>query len=91
MDEVQKLLPRELKDLATAAFRDNRRRDQMTPEQREASAQAYEQISELTIGINADLARLYNLEHAKFLRGEIEQIEATARQFGERIRYDDAL
>ena len=66
MDEVQKLLSRELKDLATAAFRDNLRRGQMTPEQREASARAYEQIAELTTGTNAGLARLYNLERARF-------------------------
>jgi hypothetical protein len=78
-----------LKDAATAAFRDNAKRAEMTPEEREEAAQWYVQIAEQTVGTHAELARLYNLERAKFLRGEVLRIAPTARQYGEEIGYAD--
>jgi hypothetical protein len=83
------LLSKTVKDAATAAFRDNSKRAGMTPEEREEAAQWYEQIAEQTMGTHAGLARLYNLERAKFLREEVNQIAPTARQFGEEIGYAD--
>ena len=90
MNIVQQLLPRELKEAATAAFRDNAKLVQMTPQEREATAQAYEQIALLTTGEHAGLATLYNLERARFLRGEVAHIAPTARAFAQEKGIDDA-
>jgi len=81
------MLPKELKDAATAAFRDNARLAEMSPEARELAAQEYEHIAEQTLGMFAELARLYNLERAKFLRGQVEHIAATAHAFATEIGY----
>ncbi|MGI4789523.1 MAG: hypothetical protein ACRYFS_11810 [Janthinobacterium lividum] len=81
------LLPIKLKDAATAAFHDNRKLAEMSPEDRELAAQGYEQMAEQMRGSEAGLARLYNLERAKFLRGQVNRIAAKARLFGDEIGY----
>lgn len=68
------LLTKRLKDLATAAFRDNAKLSQMSPKDREAAALEYEQQARNLVGIRVRLAHLYNLERAKFLRGEVDHI-----------------
>jgi hypothetical protein len=80
------LLNTSLKEAATAAFRDNARLAEIQIEDRELAAQFYEQIAEQVTGTRAALARLYNLERAKFLRGEVDHIAPTARQFAEESR-----
>lgn len=40
----------------------------MSPDEREQAAQGYEQVAQQMVGTQAELARLYNLERAKFLR-----------------------
>ena len=75
------LLARRIKDAATSAFRDNARLAVMSPEDRETAARFYETISAQTVGAQAELARLYNLECARFLCGEVNHIAATAREF----------
>jgi len=74
-----------LKDAATAAFRNNSRLADIAIEDRELAARFYEQIAEQVTGTRAALARLYNLERAKFLRGEIDHIAPTAQKFAEEI------
>lgn len=86
-DIVQKYLSPELNAKATAAFRDNTRLAEMSLEERETAAQAYEQIAAITTGKVAELARLFNLERAKFLRGQITRIVHRARDFGDEIGY----
>ena len=76
-----------IKDAATAAFRDNSKLSNMAAEDRETAAQFYEEIAGNTIGTSADLARLYNLERARFLRGEIPRIASTARGFAQTIEH----
>ena len=61
MDIGQKYLSPELNAKATAAFRDNTRLAEMSLEERETAAQAYEQIAAITTGKAAELARLFNL------------------------------
>jgi len=84
------MLPKRLKDLATAAFRDNSRLAEMSPEQREQAAQGYEQLARQMVGTQAGLARLYNLERAKFLRGQVSHIAARALDFAAKIGYAGA-
>lgn len=81
------MLPQELKNAATAAFRNNSRLAEMSPQARELAAQEYEQVAQQTLGTFAELARLYNLERARFLRGQVERIAATAHQFAMEIGY----
>ena len=76
------LVPRALRDLAEAAFDDAARLADMTPEQREAAARGYEAIAQIAGGGRAEVARLYNLERARFLRGEVERIPPNAYDFG---------
>ena len=87
MDIVQKYLSPALKDKAVAAFRDNRRLSEMSAEERETAALAYEQIAANTTGKEAELARLFNLERAKFLRGQVVRIAFRAPDFGREIGY----
>lgn len=81
------MLEQELKDAATAAFRDNRKLALMSPEEREQAAQGYEQVAQRMVGTQAGLAWLYNLERAKFLRGEVNRIASKARDFASEIGY----
>ncbi len=76
-----------MKDAATAAFQDNRKLAEMPEEERELAAQGYEQMAEQMGGTEASLARLYNLERAKFLRGQVSRIASKARLFGDEIGY----
>lgn len=66
-----------VKEKATAAFDDNSKLALMTQEEREAAAAVYEQIAQMTSGANQEAGRLYNLERAKFLRGEVDRIAPT--------------
>lgn len=80
-------LTRTLKDAATAAFRDNDRLVEMTPEDRELAARGYEQVAGQMVGSEAGLAHLYNLERARFLRGQVGRIASKARDFAAEIGY----
>lgn len=67
---------------ATAAFENNALLAKMTPEARAAAARAYEAIAARTSdNVNAEAGRLYNLERAKFLRGEVDRIAPTLPKF----------
>jgi hypothetical protein len=83
------MLAKKLKDAATAAFRENSRLGEMSPEEREQAAQGYEQMAQQMAGTQAGLARLYNLERAKFLRGHVSRIAARALDFAVEIGYPD--
>ena len=61
----------------------------MSPEEREQAALGYEQVAQHMVGTQAGLARLYNLERAKFLRGQISRIASKAREFANEIGYQD--
>ena len=76
-----------LKKAAVLAFRINVSLSQMSPQEREQAAQWYEDYAAETGGILSDLARLYNLERVKFLRGEVERIAHSAPKFAEEISY----
>ncbi len=80
------LLDEYLKDLATAAFRDNSKLSALSPEEREIAAQAYEQMAAGVGGTEAGLAHLYNLERARFLRGQVSRIASKARLFADEIQ-----
>jgi len=84
------MLPKRLKDSATSAFRDNSRLAEMSSEQREQAAQGYEQLAQQMVGTQARLARLYNLERAKFLRGEVSHIAGRALDFAAETSYSSA-
>jgi hypothetical protein len=81
------ILEEKLKNAATAAFRDNSKLAEMSPEERELAAQGYEQVAQNMLGTEARLARLYNLERAKFLRGQVSRIASKARLFGNEIGF----
>ena len=87
MPIISEQLPVWLKDAVTAAFRDNSRIAGLSEEDRELAARAYEQVAEGMLGTEADLARIYNLERARFLRGEVSRIASKARDFAEEIGY----
>ena len=87
MYNIGVVLPRQLKDAATAAFQDNARLKEISPEEREIAAQGYEQVAGQMVGTEAELARLYNLERAKFLRGQVSRIASRARDFANEIGY----
>src|SRR5713226_9302701 len=74
-------LPKEIKDKAWAAFKDNDRLADVTAEERELAAQVYERAAEMTAGPVAGAARLYNLERARFLRGLVPRIAGSLREF----------
>ena len=76
-----------LKKAAVLAFRDNALLSEMSPLEREQAAQWYENFAAETGGVLSDLARLYNLERAKFLRGEVNYIARDAPKFAEEIAY----
>ncbi len=80
-------LPTMIKKAAVAAFYDNASLSEMTLQEREQAAQYYEEVAADTRGTLPDLARLYNLERAKFLRGEVIRIAYSAPLFAEEIGY----
>jgi hypothetical protein len=59
----------------------------MSGEERELAAQFYEQVAHQAVGTRAELARLYNRERARFLRGEVDHIAPTANQFAREIGF----
>ena len=81
------VLEERLKNAATAAFRDNSKLAEMSPVERELAAQGYEQVAQNMVGTKARLARLYNLERARFLRGQVSRIAPKARIFGSEIGF----
>ena len=83
-------LPQTLKDAATAAFRDNSKLADMTSQEREQAAQAYEEMAQQMVGTQAELARLYNLERARFLRGQVSRIAGRALDFAKEVGYSAA-
>ncbi len=74
-------LERRIKDAATAAFKDNSKLAEMTEADRLLAAEFYSTMAELVHGKYAELAKLYNLERARFLLGTVERIAATAHAF----------
>ncbi len=81
------LITRKLKDAASAAFQDNSKLSKMTLEERMAAAQQYEDLAKQMVGIKAGLARIYNLERAKFLRGQVSRLPHSAPAFAAEIGY----
>ena len=80
-------LPIDLKDAAEDAFQENTLLSNLSPPEREQAAQWYEAVAARTVGIRSDLARLYNLERAKFLRGQVTRIAPDAPEFAREIDY----
>ena len=78
-------LPAELKDAAEDAFHDNSLLSMISPQEREQAAQWYANRAAHLVGTQAELARLYNLERAKFLRGQVSRIADTAPNFAREI------
>jgi hypothetical protein len=85
--KISDYIPDELKRRCSAAFQDNSLLSKMSAEDREQGAVAYENMADDMQNREAGLARLYNLERAKFLRGTVESIPGTAREFGEQIGF----
>lgn len=84
-----RILRAELKVKANAAFRQNWRLSEMTPGEREEAADYYESIALEVGGLRSGLAKLYNLERAKFLRGEVSRIASKAILYAREIGYGD--
>ncbi len=74
-----------LKKAATAAFVDNALLDAISLADREQAAQWYEDFATEVGGTRSDLAQLYNLERAKFLRGQVSRIAGTAPDFATEV------
>ncbi len=83
-------LPTGLKRAAEDAFHDNSLLIMLSLEEREQAAQWYEAFAAQTVGDRADLARLYNLERARFLRGQVARIARRAPDFAVEIEYQQA-
>ena len=79
------MLPLELKKSVEAAFHDNFVLSRILIEDREIAALWYEAFAEETVGSRAELARLYNLERAAFLRGQVARIAPNAPEFAREI------
>jgi len=80
-------LPTKLKDAAEDAFQDNALLAAISLRDREQAAQWYADCAARVVGTRAELARLYNLERAKFLRGQVSRIADTAPNFAREIGY----
>ncbi len=78
-------LPKRLKEAAEDAFHDNSLLSLISPQEREQAAQWYADRAMSFVGTRVDLARLYNLERAKFLRGQVSRIADTAPNFAREI------
>jgi RHS repeat-associated protein len=63
-------LPAELRQKANTAFRNNSKLSDMTEEEREAAAKGYDKVAQRVGGEKQALARRFNIERARFLRGE---------------------
>lgn len=80
-------LPAELKKAVEDAFHDNSLLLALSAEEREQAARWYEAFANEVVGRRADLARLYNLERARFLRGQVSRIARRAPDFAVEIGY----
>ena len=80
-----KSLPAELKKAVKDAFHDNSLLALISPEDRERAAHWYDDVAEQTVGSRADLARIYNLERGKFLRGQVARIAQSAPDYAREI------
>ncbi len=80
-------LPTKLKKAAEDAFHDNSLLLAISIEEREQAARWYEAFAAQSVGNRAELARLYNLERAAFLRGQVARIARSAPDFGREMGY----
>lgn len=80
-------MPTRLKQAAEDAFQDNSLLILLSSGEREVAAQWYEDSAARTAGDQADLARLYNLERARFLRGQVSRIARRAPDFAAEVGY----
>ena len=85
-----RILRRELKIKASRAFRDNTLLDKLTEAERQEAAEYYREVAREVTGRLSELARLYNLERVKFLRGEVGRIAPRAPDFAEEIGYGNS-
>ena len=74
-------LPVRLKRAVEDAFHDNSLLSSIPLEDRERAAQWYEAVAGQTVGNRAALARRYNLERAKFLRGQVLRVARSAPEY----------
>jgi len=80
-------LPAELKKAAEASFRNNTLLAMISLRDREQAAQWYEDFAFEVKGTMPGLARLYNLERAKFLRGQVASVARNAPTFAKETGY----
>ena len=80
-------LPAKLKKAVEDAFRNNSLLAEVSTEDRLTAANWYEEFASEVKGSRAELARLYNLERAAFLRGQVKWIARDAPSFAEEIGY----
>ena len=85
--KISDYISNDLKEACSDAFKNNSLLSKISEEDRELAAKAYENMADGMQGAKADLARLYNLERAKFLRGEVDGIAGTANTFGDQIGF----
>ena len=88
--KIKMLITKRLKVAATKAFLDNAKLSEMSREDRTEAARQYDKIADEMVGVRADLARLYNLERAKFLRGDVQRIAKSAPNFAAEIGFFNA-
>ena len=82
--EAQRAVSLKIRHVANAALKDpsNAIRNVISVEQKAVAATMYERIAELQgAKKSADLARLFNLERAQYLRGEVDRIAPDALAF----------
>lgn len=83
------LITMRLKVAATKAFLNNVKLSEMSLEDRNEAARQYEKMADEMVGVRADLARRYNLERARFLRGDVDHIANSAPNFAKEIGFFD--
>ncbi len=83
--DISQSISDSLRRAASRSFRFNAELELISPEDRELAAQMYEKLAEHTLK-SQNLTRLYNLERAKFLRGQVDHIltpiQAFAKEYG---------
>ena len=72
---------RDLKRKVEKVLKGQAGRETLTAEERELAAQLYEEVAGKTTGKFANEAKLYNLERAKYLRGQVDKIAPTLPAF----------
>lgn len=78
-------LPAKLKKAVENAFHNNELLSEISAADREAAALWYKAFAVETVGSRAELARLYNLERAAFLRGQVARIARNAPEYAREI------